>query len=151
MPLGHTLTKTSFFITWFKVRTLWSMKLKARGYKMGLVAFAPDRIHTLKNWYYWSIAALWSDHRVGHLRAITSGSGNFCKIEKGGTFTHFGPKKHPHQWVQNCAFMHNCYSNRAYMHGYCSTCINILVFFSLSLSLFLSGALSSLSLSPHSS
>ena len=44
--------------------------------------------------------------------------------------------------------MHNCYSNRAYMHGYCSTCINILVFFSLSL--FLSGALSSLSLSPHS-
>ena len=81
-------------------------------------------------------------------RAITSASGNFCKIEKGGTFTHFGPKKHPHQWVQNCAFMHNCYSNRAYMHGYCSTCINILVFFFLSL--FLSGALSSLSLLPHS-
>jgi len=29
--------------------------------------------------------------------------------------------------------MHNCYSNRAYMHGYCNTCINILVIFSLSL------------------
>ena len=23
----------------------------------------------------------------------------------------------------NCAFMHNYYSNRAYMHGYCSMCI----------------------------
>ena len=34
------------------------------------------------------------------------------------------------------------------MHGYCSTCINILVFFFLSLFLF--GALNSLSLSPHS-
>ena len=68
------------------------------------------------------------------LRAITLTSGNFCKIEKGSIFTHFGPKKHPHQWVQNCAFMHNCYSNRAYIHGYCSTCINILVI-SLSLSL----------------
>ena len=87
--------------------------------------------------------------RCNTLRAITSASGNFCKIEKGGTFTHFGPKKHPHQWVQNCAFMHNDYSNRAYMHGYCSTCINILVFFFLSLFLF--GALNSLSLSPHSS
>ena len=34
--------------------------------------------------------------------------------------------------------MHNFYSNRAYMHGYCSTCINILIIFSLSLSLLLS-------------
>ena len=87
-----------------------------------------------------------------YVRAITSISGNFCKVEKGSTFTHFGPKKHPYQWVQNCAFMHNCYSNRAYMHGYCSTCINILVIsLSLSLSLSLSVALTSLSLSPHSS
>ena len=38
--------------------------------------------------------------------------------------------------------MHNCYSNCAYMHGYCNTCINILVIFSLS-SLMLS-------LAPHS-
>ena len=34
--------------------------------------------------------------------------------------------------------MHNYYSNRVYMHGYYSTCINILVIFSLSLSLLLS-------------
>ena len=61
------INRTLFFIKWFKVWTLWSMKLKARGYKMGLVAFAPDRIHTLGNWYYYSIAALWSDYRVGHL------------------------------------------------------------------------------------
>ena len=53
------------------------------------------------NWYFWMI------------RAITSASENFCKIEKCSTFAHFGPKKHPHQWVQNCAFMHNCYTNRA--------------------------------------
>ena len=25
--------------------------------------------------------------------------------------------------MHNYAFMHNCYSNRAYMHGYCSMCI----------------------------
>ena len=38
----------------------------------------------------------------------------------------------------NCTFIYNCYSNRTYMHGYCSTCINILVIVSLSLSLLLS-------------
>ena len=25
--------------------------------------------------------------------------------------------------MHNCAFMHNCYSNRVYMQGYCSMCI----------------------------
>ena len=25
--------------------------------------------------------------------------------------------------MHNCAFMHNCYNNRAYMQGYCSMCI----------------------------
>ena len=44
-------------------------------------------------------------------------------MEKLTTFTQFEQKKHPHQLVHNCAFMHNCYSNRAYMHGYCSMCI----------------------------
>ena len=43
---------------------------------------------------------------------------NCAKWKKGANFTQFKQaKKHPHQWVQNCAFMHNCYSNRAYMHG----------------------------------
>ena len=43
--------------------------------------------------------------------------------------------------------MHNCYSNHAYMHGYCSTCIyHFISFFFLSFSLFLWF----LSLSPHS-
>ena len=32
-------------------------------------------------------------------------------------------KKNPHQFVHNCAFMHNCYSNRVYIHSYCSMCI----------------------------
>ena len=32
------------------------------------------------NWYFWMI------------RAITSASENFCKIEKCSTFAHFGPK-----------------------------------------------------------
>ena len=45
----------------------------------------------------------------------------------------------------NCAFIYNYYSNRTYMYGYCSTCINILVTFFLFLSLSLS-----LLLSPHS-
>ena len=44
-------------------------------------------------------------------------------MEKLTTFTQFEQKKHPHQLVHNCVFMHNCYSNRAYMHGYCSMCI----------------------------
>ena len=40
---------------------------------------------------------------------------------------------------QNCAFMHNCYNNSAYMHGYCSICISYFsIFFSLSPSLLLS-------------
>ena len=44
-------------------------------------------------------------------------------------------KKDPHQLGQNCAFMHNCYSSRAYMHGYCSMCISyFILFFSLTLS-----------------
>ena len=47
-------------------------------------------------------------------------------------------KKHPHQFVHNCAFMHNCYSNRVYMHGYYNMCICYFInfrshFFSLSL------------------
>ena len=44
-------------------------------------------------------------------------------MEKLTTFTQFEQKKHPHQFVHNCAFMHNCYNNRAYMQGYCSMCI----------------------------
>ena len=42
--------------------------------------------------------------------------------------------------------MHNCYSNRAYMHGYCSLLFIILLVFSPSFSLYLW----LLSLSPHS-
>ena len=35
--------------------------------------------------------------------------------------------------MHNCAFMHNCYSNRAYMHGYCSMCICYYINFRLHL------------------
>ena len=48
-------------------------------------------------------------------------------------------EKHPHQCLQKCANIQNCYSNRAYMHDYCS-CANdffILFFFSLPLHLAL--------------
>ena len=47
-------------------------------------------------------------------------------------------KKHPHQLVHNCAFIYNCYSNRAYMHSYCSMCIYYFINFRshLFLSLF---------------
>ena len=72
------------------------------------------------------------------LRAITLGCVNLCKIEKGSLFTYFWLKKHPHQLGQNCAFMHNCYSNRAYMHGYCSICISYFSIFFLSHPLFFS-------------
>ena len=34
-----------------------------------------------------------------NLRVIASACGKFCKIEKGTSFTHFGPKENPHQWV----------------------------------------------------
>ena len=62
--------------------------------------------------------------------------------------------------MQNCVYLQKCYSNCAYMHGYCSFAFNILLFFSLSftsLSLFslvlplspLSLFISSPSLSPH--
>ena len=43
--------------------------------------------------------------------------------------------------------MHNCYSNCAYMHSYCSFCINYFIFFSLS---FTSLSHFSFSLSPLS-
>ena len=48
----------------------------------------------------------------------------FCKIQKKWLILHILTKKHPHQWVQNCAYMWKCYSNRAYIHGYCSSCIH---------------------------
>ena len=35
--------------------------------------------------------------------------------------------------MHNCAFMHNCYSNRAYMHDYCSMCICYFINFRLHL------------------
>ena len=47
-------------------------------------------------------------------------------MEKCAHFTHFEQKN----------IMHNCYSNHAYMHGYCSTCIYYFIsFFSLLLSI----------------
>ena len=39
---------------------------------------------------------------------------------------------------QNCAFMHNCYNNCAYMHGYCSICISYFSIFFLFHPLFFS-------------
>ena len=36
--------------------------------KMRLVAFVPYRVHAIGTWYYQSIATLWSDYRVGHLK-----------------------------------------------------------------------------------
>ena len=50
-------------------------------------------------------------------------------MKKVANFTQFEQKKHPHQLVHNCAFMHNCYSNRAYMHGYCSMGIYYFIHF----------------------
>ena len=58
------------------------------------------------------------------LRATVSVVAKFCKIQKKWLILHILTKKHPHQWVQNCAYMWKCYSNRAYMHGYCSSCIH---------------------------
>ena len=75
-------------------------------------------------------------HKI--VRAITSSCVILCKIEKDSLFYTFWLKKHPHQLGQNCAFMHNCYSSRAYMHGYCSICISYFSIFSVSPSLLLS-------------
>ena len=54
-------------------------------------------------------------------------------------FLHILAKKTPTSvGVKLCIYaqlLQYCYSNRVYMHDYCSTCINILVIFSLSFSL----------------
>ena len=51
------------------------------------------------------------------IRAIASVT---AKYQKMVNFTHFNKKKHPHQCLQNCAYIQKCYSNHAYMHDYCS-------------------------------
>ena len=66
------------------------------------------------------------------------------------SFYTFWLKKHPHQLGQNCAFMHNCYSNHAYMHSYCSICISYFSIFFLSHPLFFSLSPLTLTVSPHS-
>ena len=75
-------------------------------------------------------------HKI--VRAITSSCVILCKIEKDSLFYTFWLKKHPHQLGQNCAFMHNCYSSRANMHGYCSICISYFSIFFLSYPFFFS-------------
>ena len=37
--------------------------------------------------------------------------------------------------VQRCVYLYTCYSNRVYLHGYCSLLFIILIIYSLSLSL----------------
>ena len=54
------------------------------------------------------------------------------------SFYTFWLKKHPYQLGQNCAFMHNCYSNHAYIHSYCSICISYFSIFFFSHPLFFS-------------
>ena len=56
------------------------------------------------------------------LRASTSVDVNICKIQKATNFTHFTPKIFhisPSKTV-HILYLHICYSNRAYIHGYYS-------------------------------
>ena len=63
----------------------------------------------------------------GHsLRASTSVGGNSCIIEKTSIFTHFVSKLHyisASKVLYNHVYLSKSYSNREYIHGYCSSCI----------------------------
>ena len=69
------------------------------------------------------------------IRAIASVT---AKYQKMVNFTHFNKKKHPHQCLQNCAYMQKCYSNHAYMHDYCSFAYQYFINFTFRSFFFLS-------------
>ena len=70
-----------------------------------------------------------------------------CKIEKVAYFIHFEQKNTHINGCKIVHLLHNFYSNRAYMHGYCSTCIYYFISF---FSLLLSDSLVALTLTSHS-
>ena len=59
-----------------------------------------------------------------------------CKIQKVLNFAHFN-QKNTHQCLQKCANIQNCYSNRAYMHDYCSFANDFFFLFFFCLSPFI--------------
>ena len=66
----------------------------------------------------------WSHQcEVYHYKSNYIRLGIIVQNGKSGWFYTIWGKKGPHQLVHNCAFMHNCYGDRAYMHGHCSTSI----------------------------
>ena len=60
------------------------------------------------------------------LRASTLVDAKSCIIEKDTTFTHFASKMlhiNVSKSVQRCVYLYTCYSNRVYLHDYCSSSI----------------------------
>ena len=60
------------------------------------------------------------------LRASTLVDAKSCIIEKDTTFTHFASTMlhiNVSKSVQRCVYLYTCYSNRIYLHNYCSSSI----------------------------
>ena len=94
-----------------------------------------------KNIYLYSLHRSTTSTSIIALKASTSVGGNSCIIEKTSIFTHFVSKLHyisASKVLYNHVYLSTSYSNREYIHGYCSSCIQyfnnfwFVPFFSLS-------------------